>query len=124
MRVTEREATVLPPAALALARCGNLDPAEFSAPTLTAKRVCLTCPVEALCRAHGLHPLVQGVGTSWPGDPPLPGVKRCPHCQSDLPLDAFYREPNRPDGLSGWCRACKNSDAMCRHRLRTARGAA
>lgn len=36
-------------------------------------------------------------------------AKRCPSCDSDLPLTAFNCDRSRPDGVEATCRACKNA---------------
>ncbi len=36
-------------------------------------------------------------------------IKRCPQCKQTLPATAFSTNPARSDGLSSWCRSCKNA---------------
>lgn len=36
-------------------------------------------------------------------------MKICTRCQKDLPLYAFTRDKNRPDGLFAWCAQCKST---------------
>jgi len=33
-------------------------------------------------------------------------TKRCPHCETSKHVRNFAPAPARPDGLSGWCKAC------------------
>ena len=35
--------------------------------------------------------------------------KRCPSCELDRPLADFSANAGRPDGLQGWCRACRSA---------------
>ncbi len=41
--------------------------------------------------------------------PPPPGFKVCRACQEELPVEAFGKERNRPDGLTHQCRNCRNT---------------
>lgn len=36
-------------------------------------------------------------------------MKVCPRCGFERPLDKFAPDRNRPDGLSCYCRACRNA---------------
>lgn len=36
-------------------------------------------------------------------------TKRCPGCDQHLQLDAYVRDRHRPDGLSTYCRICRNA---------------
>lgn len=33
-------------------------------------------------------------------------MSHCPRCDTDLPLEAFYPDTSKRDGVSSWCRAC------------------
>lgn len=33
-------------------------------------------------------------------------VKRCPHCDTEKPINEFPRSRNKSSGHGGWCKAC------------------
>ena len=35
-------------------------------------------------------------------------TKRCPRCRKIKEAGEFYKSSNRPDGLSGYCKRCKD----------------
>lgn len=37
------------------------------------------------------------------------GSKVCPHCKQCIPLDGFYKNKNKPDGLAIYCKQCAKS---------------
>ena len=37
--------------------------------------------------------------------------KTCRKCKRQLPAEAFYKDGNRPDGLSFYCKECHNEVA-------------
>ena len=37
-----------------------------------------------------------------------PPSKKCPKCKARKPLESFYKNKNRPDGLCSYCKTCKN----------------
>lgn len=36
-------------------------------------------------------------------------MKTCYRCKRDLPLDQFYKNSTKPDGLTGYCKDCKRT---------------
>jgi WhiB family redox-sensing transcriptional regulator len=40
----------------------------------------------------------------WPD-----GLKRCPHCRTEKPLDGFEYSSRSPNGLGSWCKACRTA---------------
>lgn len=36
-------------------------------------------------------------------------MKSCPHCNTTKPLDAFGKDRHSRDGLTYWCRECRNA---------------
>ncbi len=52
----------------------------------------------------------------------MTGAKRCPHCDSTLPISAFSKNRAQVDGLSSYCRPCDyNRKAAWLRRTRTQR---
>lgn len=51
---------------------------------------------------------------------PPPDRKRCAHCKTVKPIDAFARSRGRPDGHHSWCLSCKATDEKRRYDERTA----
>lgn len=47
-------------------------------------------------------------------------VKRCPSCSVLLPVDRYYADQSRPDGLERTCRSCSNQARTERARRRRA----
>ena len=37
-------------------------------------------------------------------------MKRCSHCETEKPPEAFYRDRTRSDGLFSWCKDCHKAD--------------
>jgi hypothetical protein len=35
------------------------------------------------------------------------GTKHCPKCKLDVPLQGFYKDRNKPDGLDFYCQKCR-----------------
>lgn len=42
-------------------------------------------------------------------------TKSCASCHETKPLDDFARDASRPDGLTYWCKACRNARARRNH---------
>lgn len=40
--------------------------------------------------------------------------KTCPKCWSSLPVSAFSKDKQKPDGLCGWCRSCRSAAKKAR----------
>ena len=40
----------------------------------------------------------------WPD-----GLKRCPHCRTEKPLDGFEYSSRSPNGLESWCKTCRTA---------------
>lgn len=38
-------------------------------------------------------------------------TKRCSHCGQAKPRSAFSRDRQKRDGLSGWCKSCRNENS-------------
>lgn len=114
------------------AGCRDLDPRLFDRPTVEAKPVCTTCPVQMECRRNRMHPLQHAAGQArWPVPPAsLPvaegpvTTKWCPACVSSLPLSAFTSDRSRPDGLGAYCAECKRSRQRAYQALKRQRGRA
>lgn len=47
-----------------------------------------------------------------------PNARQCRSCERDLPLAAFARNKDRPDGLQVWCRECVAQYSAARYRRR------
>jgi ribosomal protein L40E len=45
----------------------------------------------------------------------MPTTKLCIKCQSDQPLDAFYRQPQSRDGFGSVCRRCTAQASLARY---------
>lgn len=43
-------------------------------------------------------------------------MKTCPSCQQTLPASGFHKSKRRADGLSSWCKECKNERGRATYR--------
>ena len=117
------------------ALCRTADPALFVAfegeLAMSALAYCANCSVVADCDAlaelHNAHGLpVSGVwgGKVWTtsGRKSAPnaartkrlaheraGTKRCGKCAKSKPLVGFHRNRAKEDGVTDWCRDCRNA---------------
>ena len=45
----------------------------------------------------------------------MAGMKRCPHCERDLPLDRFHKDRTKVSGRVSWCKDCANARDRAEH---------
>lgn len=60
---------------------------------------------------HGnvYHATPAGMRFISPPEPEPLGGKTCPLCHQDKPADAYWRDPNRSDGLFYYCSECESN---------------
>lgn len=56
--------------------------------------------------------------------PAAPGMKYCPHCKTEHPLDAFSPDARASDGKRAWCRVAESRLRVARRRRAQAKAAA
>ena len=52
---------------------------------------------------------VMGRDKKTPEEPPRPGVRKCSHCDEWKDVSLFGIDRKTKDGLTYWCRECKNA---------------
>jgi len=68
--------------------------------------------MEAELTKRGAIPQGQPAPCSIPAAKPAPGFKRCSRCGEVRPVDEFFRNISRPDGLQHYCKFCTKKIAQ------------
>lgn len=68
--------------------------------------------MEAELTKRGAIPQGQPAPCSIPAAKPAPGFKRCSRCGEVRPVDEFFRNISRPDGLQHYCKFCRKKIAQ------------
>jgi len=68
------------------------------------------------CRATYQATYARGEQTALRAAMTASGLKRCPRCGQDMPLDQFPRSRSAPDGRGHYCTTCKSEYAAERYR--------